>query len=163
MIRRPPRSTLFPYTTLFRSPITDAILHLPSSIIAVDCCAGFKSRRIAPNHSGCDGAAPKNFQPAAAQIFAVANYAGKLSAGFADVCERGRRTGAPRRRNAGIVASKTPRVGKGIRPSAEKGFERAAFAGFGFDCVRNGDAKFTRIDFAASARALAAVCASAFE
>src|SRR5688572_32491379 len=23
MIRRPPRSTLFPYTTLFRSPITD--------------------------------------------------------------------------------------------------------------------------------------------
>src|SRR3712207_9009404 len=24
MIRRPPRSTLFPYTTLFRSPISDA-------------------------------------------------------------------------------------------------------------------------------------------
>src|SRR2546429_9868826 len=24
MIRRPPRSTLFPYTTLFRSPLTDA-------------------------------------------------------------------------------------------------------------------------------------------
>src|SRR5260370_13455366 len=29
MIRRPPRSTLFPYTTLFRSAITDALL----------CCA----------------------------------------------------------------------------------------------------------------------------
>src|SRR2546427_6817733 len=26
MIRRPPRSTLFPYTTLFRSPRADAIL-----------------------------------------------------------------------------------------------------------------------------------------
>src|SRR2546429_2205205 len=29
MIRRPPRSTLFPYTTLFRSPRTDAIFHSP--------------------------------------------------------------------------------------------------------------------------------------
>src|SRR2546429_80024 len=32
MIRRPPRSTLFPYTTLFRSPLvgdaTDAVFHL---------------------------------------------------------------------------------------------------------------------------------------
>src|SRR3989442_11681094 len=30
MIRRPPRSTLFPYTTLFRS-FSDAIIHLVSS------------------------------------------------------------------------------------------------------------------------------------
>src|SRR3712207_7302662 len=33
MIRRPPRSTLFPYTTLFRSVVTDervAALHLPA-------------------------------------------------------------------------------------------------------------------------------------
>src|SRR5256885_12046045 len=29
MIRRPPRSTLFPYTTLFRSPRDEAILFLP--------------------------------------------------------------------------------------------------------------------------------------
>src|SRR2546428_3294877 len=27
MIRRPPRSTLFPYTTLFRSGVEDALLH----------------------------------------------------------------------------------------------------------------------------------------
>src|SRR2546429_3729157 len=27
MIRRPPRSTLFPYTTLFRSPVGDQMLH----------------------------------------------------------------------------------------------------------------------------------------
>src|SRR3989442_11781246 len=29
MIRRPPRSTLFPYTTLFRSPLTSATLDSP--------------------------------------------------------------------------------------------------------------------------------------
>src|SRR5258708_10118416 len=29
MIRRPPRSTLFPYTTLFRSAIDQALLHRP--------------------------------------------------------------------------------------------------------------------------------------
>src|SRR3712207_9308529 len=28
MIRRPPRSTLFPYTTLFRSPVGDAVIGL---------------------------------------------------------------------------------------------------------------------------------------
>src|SRR2546430_5152548 len=28
MIRRPPRSTLFPYTTLFRSPMVQAVLEL---------------------------------------------------------------------------------------------------------------------------------------
>src|SRR2546430_5131629 len=28
MIRRPPRSTLFPYTTLFRSPAEDSISHI---------------------------------------------------------------------------------------------------------------------------------------
>src|SRR2546427_9550303 len=29
MIRRPPRSTLFPYTTLFRSPSSKAVLRAP--------------------------------------------------------------------------------------------------------------------------------------
>src|SRR2546422_5325309 len=29
MIRRPPRSTLFPYTTLFRSPMADRVLAAP--------------------------------------------------------------------------------------------------------------------------------------
>src|SRR3712207_6946941 len=28
MIRRPPRSTLFPYTTLFRSPVLHLVVHL---------------------------------------------------------------------------------------------------------------------------------------
>src|SRR2546427_1456487 len=31
MIRRPPRSTLFPYTTLFRSPATSTTIHRPGS------------------------------------------------------------------------------------------------------------------------------------
>ena len=124
-------------------------------------CARFQSRRFAANHSGCDGAAPKIFQPAAAQILAVANVAGKLSAKLAAVCECRRWFRAAKKRNAGIVASETPRVGKGIRPSAEKSFKRAAFAGFGSDCVRHGNAKFSRVDFAASARAFAAFCASA--
>src|SRR2546422_8247611 len=37
MIRRPPRSTLFPYTTLFRSPAfePDATLALPQGQIAI--------------------------------------------------------------------------------------------------------------------------------
>src|SRR5256885_11775184 len=29
MIRRPPRSTLFPYTTLFRSPNTESVIGMP--------------------------------------------------------------------------------------------------------------------------------------
>src|SRR5438034_8101454 len=35
MIRRPPRSTLFPYTTLFRSLLEDVVLHGPAQ-----CCRG---------------------------------------------------------------------------------------------------------------------------
>src|SRR3712207_8223135 len=33
MIRRPPRSTLFPYTTLFRSPAPGGIVSRPSRVI----------------------------------------------------------------------------------------------------------------------------------
>src|SRR5256885_13753882 len=36
MIRRPPRSTLFPYTTLFRSPVGPGAMLLAA---AVACCA----------------------------------------------------------------------------------------------------------------------------
>src|SRR5260370_37854381 len=41
MIRRPPRSTLFPYTTLFRS-LKEMIRHEQQEIIA-DCISGFQS------------------------------------------------------------------------------------------------------------------------
>src|SRR3712207_8339496 len=36
MIRRPPRSTLFPYTTLFRSPFEDGREHLAAELRHLD-------------------------------------------------------------------------------------------------------------------------------
>src|SRR3712207_7859582 len=42
MIRRPPRSTLFPYTTLFRSPVLEG---LPGSGVE----EGGKANRLTPN------------------------------------------------------------------------------------------------------------------
>src|SRR2546430_8863557 len=43
MIRRPPRSTLFPYTTLFRSPSrqNDSLCNLEASSLQADCAKGF--------------------------------------------------------------------------------------------------------------------------
>src|SRR5208283_4589224 len=98
--------------------------------------AWLQSRRLTADHFGRDGAAAKLFGSAHSQIFAVANNAGGLSARFADICERGRRTCATHRRNAGVVVSETPRVGNGIWPPVETGFERTASAGSGSDCVR---------------------------
>src|SRR2546429_7059317 len=50
MIRRPPRSTLFPYTTLFRSPELAALTHVP-----VLCVYGEgESDSICPQLSGAD-------------------------------------------------------------------------------------------------------------
>src|SRR2546427_7114429 len=62
MIRRPPRSTLFPYTTLFRSkPVAPVLcgvaklaVELVSSIVAMDCAtlnADRKSTRLNSSHS----------------------------------------------------------------------------------------------------------------
>src|SRR2546426_7066205 len=57
MIRRPPRSTLFPYTTLFRSsaltrhrfdamaPLGDALLDFVDFLVGRDHCGGSGSRR----------------------------------------------------------------------------------------------------------------------
>src|SRR3712207_7143609 len=47
MIRRPPRSTLFPYTTLFRSPVR----HLDA--------AGYLAARVAQQQLVYDAAAPQ--------------------------------------------------------------------------------------------------------
>src|SRR3712207_7644417 len=44
MIRRPPRSTLFPYTTLFRSPLVDYLLSTPTAQAADDRSAGDEFR-----------------------------------------------------------------------------------------------------------------------
>src|SRR5438874_9225693 len=55
MIRRPPRSTLFPYTTLFRSWIV-AGHNEPSFQIVVDCNANFLWREclVNTNHDQVD-------------------------------------------------------------------------------------------------------------
>src|SRR3954468_13932421 len=53
MIRRPPRSTLFPYTTLFRSPARAPAIRWPwaSASIATSCCpADRKSTRLNSSH-----------------------------------------------------------------------------------------------------------------
>src|SRR2546430_11659506 len=55
MIRRPPRSTLFPYTTLFRSNDAFAEWDDPSTIAAVEQALGLvgdrKSTRLNSSHS----------------------------------------------------------------------------------------------------------------
>src|SRR5438270_6092139 len=53
MIRRPPRSTLFPYTTLFRSYKLDPFRPLPSKTppIEVQVVSDRKSTRLNSSHS----------------------------------------------------------------------------------------------------------------
>src|SRR5256885_10846232 len=46
MIRRPPRSTLFPYTTLFRSLVSGTYAEVPSSYSG---CSGSQAHGQAPN------------------------------------------------------------------------------------------------------------------
>src|SRR3712207_7218825 len=48
MIRRPPRSTLFPYTTLFRSAGDDEVVHLVGAV-------GQAQRALAGVHAGQGG------------------------------------------------------------------------------------------------------------
>src|SRR2546426_4918958 len=61
MIRRPPRSTLFPYTTLFRSPVRTvtpgqvfgewaAVSEAPRSATAIATTADRKSTRLNSSH-----------------------------------------------------------------------------------------------------------------
>src|SRR2546422_5530802 len=52
MIRRPPRSTLFPYTTLFRSPYTQAS-GLAESVRAHRAWAGFRERAPDTRQGAC--------------------------------------------------------------------------------------------------------------
>src|SRR3712207_8641149 len=49
MIRRPPRSTLFPYTTLFRSGLTDRLADLDTALRAV-AEAGATGVTVVPLH-----------------------------------------------------------------------------------------------------------------
>src|SRR5256884_5738836 len=51
MIRRPPRSTLFPYTTLFRSPA-------PASVVTVDLAAAKVRREQSDSNAVAERSAP---------------------------------------------------------------------------------------------------------
>src|SRR3712207_8099277 len=53
MIRRPPRSTLFPYTTLFRSEGAAALVRLEPTVLAAQL-----ERVAAPDLRQADGEAP---------------------------------------------------------------------------------------------------------
>src|SRR2546429_3329084 len=58
MIRRPPRSTLFPYTTLFRSPHNGSVCsdcHLVSTDYATFSCINCHTRANAHNKGTTDG------------------------------------------------------------------------------------------------------------
>src|SRR3712207_8547620 len=50
MIRRPPRSPLFPYTTLFRSPVHGARLHFQQLLSRLDEWSGIVRRLLAAPH-----------------------------------------------------------------------------------------------------------------
>src|SRR5258708_20177092 len=48
MIRRPPRSTLFPYTTLFRSAFVTAVFTPPANVPLAPVCAGAVKVTVTP-------------------------------------------------------------------------------------------------------------------
>src|SRR5258708_21181087 len=52
MIRRPPRSTLFPYTTLFRSMMVLPFRKHRSSVVHVPSCTTCYAVRVAVVHDG---------------------------------------------------------------------------------------------------------------
>src|SRR5689334_24550749 len=53
MIRRPPRSTLFPYTTLFRSSPSRIVTRRPSSATSTDAADHTSLRNAPSNNSVC--------------------------------------------------------------------------------------------------------------
>src|SRR3712207_8837650 len=55
MIRRPPRSTLFPYTTLFRSPVARSFASEEHEVVGAETCErhvleGDRGRRVIGDH-----------------------------------------------------------------------------------------------------------------
>src|SRR5688572_30889392 len=54
MIRRPPRSTLFPYTTLFRSTRPSAIVSMTKNVPAIARSTGRFIRNTAASGSSCE-------------------------------------------------------------------------------------------------------------
>src|SRR2546422_702960 len=92
MIRRPPRSTLFPYTTLFRSPTgTISALSFALRIVTVAggaVAAGFEQTLvplIASRHAVNDSAGVRRITRSALMTTAIASIVpGVVLVGFAD-------------------------------------------------------------------------------
>src|SRR3712207_8151957 len=64
MIRRPPRSTLFPYTTLFRSPAPPVVLrHAPHALGAERVGEDPRLHRAVDDHPGAVRRAPRQLGP----------------------------------------------------------------------------------------------------
>src|SRR2546422_4294382 len=54
MIRRPPRSTLFPYTTLFRSSVAPEMARVPLVVAAAACAYPLDRSTVRLGPSRCD-------------------------------------------------------------------------------------------------------------
>src|SRR5260370_38512048 len=76
MIRRPPRSTLFPYTTLFRSPLRLGIFQqLRKSAVAV---VGLIERRLLALHGVLDHRRPKRSEEHTSELQSHLNLVCRL-------------------------------------------------------------------------------------
>src|SRR2546422_7958082 len=65
MIRRPPRSTLFPYTTLFRSHAKPDLLQQAQPAVPLECCKSQCPPSAAPDTPGtrnCAGPCPSQLR-----------------------------------------------------------------------------------------------------
>src|SRR3712207_8907072 len=58
MIRRPPRSTLFPYTTLFRSGFTASLLSC-TRCVSIQCQGIVKVHGVFPSFRGYSASSPR--------------------------------------------------------------------------------------------------------
>src|SRR5258708_39068615 len=76
MIRRPPRSTLFPYTTLFRSPPFDsALAREPSISSSLDAGSAIEDPGYSPSENGSSvpPSGPSTLRPSASPSIGIQN------------------------------------------------------------------------------------------
>src|SRR3712207_3705080 len=84
MIRRPPRSTLFPYTTLFRSEADAAVVTEPTELELVIAHKGFAWSEIEVTGRAAHGSRPHLGVDAILKMGAVLNELGQLDRALAD-------------------------------------------------------------------------------
>src|SRR3989454_10653446 len=97
MIRRPPRSTLFPYTTLFRSPDLEIfVAELAAALVLADVDSAAAAARWAEGRPTLEGAADgaigrSDWQARARWMLATVDWAER----HADPADRARSSGVP--------------------------------------------------------------------